>query len=94
MVKEKLNNFIDDYSDDEIDIIQIMFIEIEPLAKLKVRNIDKLKLDIKYPKFAKYIKIKQSLNKHYLMLYFVLFYFIIIIFIIGNIYMLLLKYFL
>ena len=56
--------------------------------------IDKLKLDIKYPKFAKYIKIKQSLNKHYLMLYFVLFYFIIIIFIIGNIYMLLLKYFL
>ena len=50
MVKEKLNNFIDDYSDDEIDIIQIMFIELNPLPKLKLRNINKLNLDKKLVK--------------------------------------------
>lgn len=55
--------------------------------------IEKLKLDIKYPKLAKYIRFKQSLNKHYLMFYMIMFYIIVLLFIIVNIYMLLLKYF-
>lgn len=55
--------------------------------------IEKFKLDIKYPKLYKFIKLKQSLNKHYLMFYMTVFYVIVISFIIINIYMLLLKYF-
>ena len=55
--------------------------------------IDKLNLDIKFPKLAKYIKIKKNLNKHYLIFYIILFYILIIVFIICNIYMLILKYF-
>lgn len=55
--------------------------------------INKLKLDIRYPKLSKYIKIKESLNKHYLMFYIIMLYIIIIAFIIINLYLLLLKYF-
>jgi len=55
--------------------------------------IDKLKLDIRYPKVSKYIRLKQSLNKHYLMFYMTMFYVIVIVFILVNLYMLFLKYF-
>ena len=55
--------------------------------------IDKLQLDIKYPKISKYIKLKQRLNKHYLMFYMTMLFIISIVFILANVYMFLLKYF-
>jgi hypothetical protein len=41
----KIENFIDEYSNEEIDIIQLMIIEVNPLPKLKINNINKLTLD-------------------------------------------------
>jgi hypothetical protein len=55
--------------------------------------IDKFKLEIRYPKLAKLIRIKQTLNKHSLFFNITMFYVIVIGFIFMNIYMLLLKYF-
>ena len=55
--------------------------------------IDKLQLEIKYPKISKYIKLKQRLNKHYLMFYMTMLFIISIVFILANVYMFLLKYF-
>ena len=55
--------------------------------------IDNLKLEIRFPKLAKLIRIKQILNKHSLFFNIIMFYVIVITFIIMNIYMLLLKYF-
>ena len=55
--------------------------------------IDKLQLDIKYPKISKYIKLKQRLNKHYLMFYMTMLFIISIVIILANVYMFLLKYF-
>ena len=55
--------------------------------------INKLNLEVRYPKLAKYIRLKEKLNKHYLIIYIVIFYIIVFLSIIGNIYMLFLKYF-
>jgi len=55
--------------------------------------IDKFNLENKFPKLSKYIKIKQNLNKGYLIFYIVLLYILTIIYILCNIYMLILKYF-
>ena len=55
--------------------------------------IDNFKLEIRFPKLAKLIRIKQILNKHSLFFNIIMFYVIVITFIIMNIYMLLLKYF-
>jgi hypothetical protein len=52
------------------------------------------KLETKYPKLAKYIKLKQTLNKHYLRFYIVLFYILFLLLISINIYMFSLEYFL
>lgn len=53
--------------------------------------IDRFQLDIKFPKVSKYIKIKQELNKNYLILYFVSFYVMSFLIVISNIYMFLLN---
>jgi hypothetical protein len=55
--------------------------------------IDNFKLEIRFPKLSKLIRIKQTLNKHSLFFNIIIFYIIVIIFIIINIYILLLKYF-
>lgn len=55
--------------------------------------IERLKLEDKFPKLSKYIRIKQRLNKGYLTFYNVLLYIITITCILCNIYMLLLKYY-
>ena len=55
--------------------------------------INKLSLNTKYPKLSKYIKIKQTLNKGYLIFYIILLFLITIIYIIYNIYMLVPKYY-
>jgi len=52
------------------------------------------KLETKYPKLAKYIKLKQTLNKHYLRFYIVLFYILLLLLISINIFMFSLEYFL
>jgi len=56
--------------------------------------INLLKLEIRYPKLAKYIKFKQTLNKYYLMFYIVLFYILILLLISVNIFMFSFEYFL
>ena len=56
--------------------------------------INLLKLEIRYPKLAKYIKFKQTLNKYYLRFYIVLFYILILLLISINIFMFSLEYFL
>ena len=53
-----------------------------------------LKLEIRYPKLAKYIKLKQTINKHYLRFYIALFYILLLLLIFINIYMFSLEYFL
>ena len=55
--------------------------------------IDNFKLEIRFPKLSKLIRIKQTLNKHSLFFNIIIFYIIVIIFIIINIYILLFKYF-
>ena len=54
--------------------------------------IEKLNLESKYPKLSKLIKLKQNLNKHYLMFYTIMLYIISILCILANIYILILKY--
>lgn len=44
-ILNKINDFIEDYKDEGADLIQIMFILINPLPELKLKNINKLKLD-------------------------------------------------
>jgi hypothetical protein len=56
--------------------------------------IKNFKLEIKYPKLAKYIKFKQTLNKYYLRIYIVLFYILLLLLISVNIFMFSLEYFL
>jgi len=53
-----------------------------------------LKLESKYPKLVKYIKLKQTLNKHYLRFYIVLFYILLLLLISINIFMFSFEYFL
>lgn len=55
--------------------------------------IENLKLEIKYPKLAKYIQFKKRMNKHYLMFYVVSFFVIVILSIIGNLVMLIVPLF-
>jgi hypothetical protein len=55
--------------------------------------INYLKLETKYPKIAKYIKFKQTINKLYLNFYIVYFYFILILIICVNIFMFSYDYF-
>jgi hypothetical protein len=63
VIIDKLNNFVEDYSDEEMDLIQIMFIELDPLPKLKLKNINKLKLDKDLVNIG---KIKKSFNDNYI----------------------------
>ena len=55
--------------------------------------IENLKLEIKYPKLAKYIQFKKRMNQHYLMFYVVSFFVIVILSIIGNLVMLIVPLF-
>lgn len=55
--------------------------------------IEKFNLDTKYPKLSIYIRMKQKLNKHYLMFYIIILYLLVLLLIICNVYMLVLKYF-
>ena len=52
-----------------------------------------LELEIKYPSLANYIKLKQTLNKHYLRFYIVLFYILLFLLISVNIFMFFFEYF-
>jgi len=56
--------------------------------------INLLKLESKYPKLAKYIKFKQTLNKYYLRFYIIFLYILILLLISVNIFMFSFEYFL
>lgn len=51
------------------------------------------KLDTRYPKLAQFIKMKEKLNKKYLIGYFIIIFIFLILIFIANIYMFTLKYF-
>ena len=73
----------------------VIFMTIWTISILSIGEylIGKLNLETKYPKIAKYIKIKQKLYKAYFTFYIIWLYLIVILCIIANFYMLLLKYF-
>lgn len=98
---EKYQAFVDQLGlEQQVAIFNIIglcmvFFALQSISTILVGDylIEKLKLEIRFPKLAKYIRIRQSLNKHFLMYYIVLLYTIVIVFILGDIYMLVLKYF-
>jgi hypothetical protein len=63
VIIDKLNNFVEDYSDEEMDLIQIMFVELNPLPKLKLKNINQLKLRKDLVKIA---ETKNYFNDNYI----------------------------
>ena len=71
IIINNLNEFVEDYTDEDIDLIQIMFIELNPLPKLKLKNINKLKLRkdlVRISKTKKYFNdnyIPFSMNLNY-----------------------------
>lgn len=108
-LSELFNNLIDNYreflntlsSDQMVIIFNIsgyimLLFTLTSITTILVGDqiINIFKLEIRYPKLAKYIKLKQTLNKHYLRFYIVLFYILILSLISVNIYMFLFEYFL
>uniref|UniRef100_UPI0030FE484B hypothetical protein n=1 Tax=Singerocybe alboinfundibuliformis TaxID=1346812 RepID=UPI0030FE484B len=55
--------------------------------------IEKITVENKYPKIAKFITLRQTINKHYLTYNISILYLIVIVFILINIFMMVLKYF-
>jgi hypothetical protein len=98
---ETYKNFVDQLSLEQLvalfNIIGFLmiFFTLISITTLLIGDylIEKFKLNDKYPKIYKYIKFKQTLNKHYMMFYFIIFYIIVIVYILANFYMLLIKYF-
>jgi hypothetical protein len=74
----------------------ILLITLTSITTLLIGDqlINLLKLEVKYPKLAKYIKLKQTLNKHYLRINIFLFYILLLIIISVNIFMFSFEYFL
>ena len=61
MIRENINEYLDIYIYEELDIIQIMFIELNLLPKLKLRNINKLKLE---REIVKIVETKKNFNNN------------------------------
>jgi len=108
-LSELFNNFIDNYtaflstlSSEQMVIVfnligySSLLITVTSITTLLIGDqlINSLKLEIRFPKLAKYIKLKQTLNKHYLRFYIVLFYIQLFLLISINIYMFFIEYFL
>jgi hypothetical protein len=104
---ELFNNFIDNYRDflstltsDQMIMVfnicgYIMLLNtLNSITFILLGDqiINWLKLEIKYPKLAKFIKFKQILNKHSLRFNIVLFYILILSLIATNFYMFLYDY--
>lgn len=104
---ELFNNLVDSYreflsglsSDQLVNVFNIigyvtllMILTDITILLIGEQLIKNLKLETKYPKLAKYIKLKQTLNKHYLRFYIVLFYILILFLISVNIYMFFFQY--
>lgn len=100
--KEVFNNIIDNYreflstltSEQMVIVFNILgyivlLITLTNITTLLIGDqlINFLKLERKYPKLAKYIKLKQILNKHYLRFYIVIFYILLLLLISINIFM-------
>jgi hypothetical protein len=100
-LSELFNNFIDNYRDflstlssEQMVIVfniigycmlLMIFTSITTLL-IGDQLINFFKLETKYPKIAKYIKFKQTLNKYYLRFYIVLLYTLLLILIFVNIF--------
>jgi hypothetical protein len=108
-LSELFNNLIDNYtaflstlSSEQMVIVfnligySSLLINVTSITTLLIGDqlINSLKLEIRYPKFAKYIKLKQTLNKHYLRFYIALFYIQLFLLISINIWMFFIEYFL
>jgi hypothetical protein len=59
----KINNLIEDYTDEEIELIQIMYIELNPVNSLKLKNINKIKLNKEIIKVG---ETKKQFNDNYI----------------------------
>jgi hypothetical protein len=108
-LSELFNNFIDSYRDflstlsseqmvvvfNIIGYFMLLMI-LTSITTLLIGDqlINILKLETKYPKIAKYIKFKQTLNKYYLRFYIVLLYTLLLILIFVNIFFFSYDYFL
>ena len=101
-LSEVFNNIIDNYreflstltSEQMVIVFNILgyiilLITLTNITTLLIGDqlINFLKLESKYPKLAKYIKLKQILNKHYLRFYIVIFYILLLLLISINIFM-------
>jgi len=108
-LSELFNNFMDNYtaflstlSSEQMVILfnligySSLFFTVTSITTLLIGEqlINSFKLEIRFPKLAKYIKLKQTLNKHYLRFYIALFYIELFLLVSINIYMFSLKYFL
>jgi hypothetical protein len=62
-ILSKINDFIVDYKDEDIDLIQVMLMEINPLPELKLKNINKLKLNKELVKVG---ETKKQFNENYI----------------------------
>jgi hypothetical protein len=108
-LSELFNNFIDNYrdflstlsSEQMVIVFNIigyftLLMILTSITTLLIGDqlINILKLETKYPKIAKYIKFKQTLNKYYLRFYIVLFYILLFILISVNIFFFSYDYFL
>ena len=107
-LSELYYNFIDKYkvflstlsSQQKVNVINIIGLlilmsSLTGIVTLLIGDqiINYLKLEIRFPKFAKYIKYKQTINKNSLRFYIVLFYIQLLIFISLSIFMFFIDYF-
>lgn len=95
-MKESYNEFISELSSEQLGCLTNTFGFLMILGGMVTITlilfgetiIKHLKIEAKYPKIARYIKLRQTVNNYYLIFNIIMIYFIIIIYIIINIYML------
>ena len=96
---EQYKNFLNTLSSDQIVAIfniichSTIFVNLMTISSVLLSDylIKYLNLEAKYPKLAKYLKIRENINKHYLMYNFVFIYLFTFFAISANIYMFFLK---
>nr|YP_025891.1 plasmid hypothetical protein 3 [Moniliophthora perniciosa]AAQ74290.1 plasmid hypothetical protein 3 [Moniliophthora perniciosa] len=97
---ENYSKFIDTLTLDQIVIIfnligySMVFSTLTNLVILIIGDkiIENFNLDIKFPKIARFIKVRKELNKKLLNFYILSFYVLILLLVLANLYMFFLKY--
>jgi len=98
---ESYQNFLNSLSLDQIvavfNVLMIgsILLTMFSMSLLLVGDylIDKFKLETRWPRFARFIRLKQKLNKHLLMYYITILFILCILGLSGNIFMFFSKYF-